>query len=230
MSNTQVLSPIETASVTDQVFQSLYKAIITLELKPGSKVSEADIAKSLGVSRQPVRDAFYRLSKVGFLTIRPQRATTISYISVEAIQDAVFIRTALEVACMKAAIERATEKDFQYLEGLLIKQLDAVESDQRLTFHDRDNEFHRTICEIAGHPRTWDLIRDQKVHVERVRYLSLAQGASVAYVQYEEILDRMKARDFIGAERRLRDHLSMVLTFLEQARISHSEYFEKEEM
>ena len=226
MPTVQALSPIETFSVTDQVFQSLYKAIVTLELKPGSKVSEADIAKSLGVSRQPVRDAFYRLSKIGFLTIRPQRATTISFISVGSIHDAVFIRTALEVACMRAAIENVSDADIERLDAMLTHQRDAVEADQRLAFHESDNEFHRTICEIAGHPSTWDLIRDQKVHLERIRYLSLAQSAGIAYQQHLEILDCMRSRDADRAEERLRAHLSTVLTFLEQVRESHAEYFE----
>jgi len=226
MSNVQALSPIETFSVTDQVFQSLYKAIVTLELKPGSKISEADIAKSLGVSRQPVRDAFYRLSKVGFLSIRPQRATTISFISVDAIKDAVFIRTALEVACMRAAIENITDADIEQLEGSLTHQLDAVEADQRLVFHDHDNAFHRTICKIAGHPSTWDLIRDQKFHLERVRYLSLAESAGVAYEQHQAILDCMRSRDADCAVKELRAHLLSVLTFLEQVQDSHAEYFE----
>lgn len=68
-------------SATEQVFQSLYAAVVTLKLLPGTKVSEAEVARQMDVSRQPVRDAFFRLSELGFLTIRPQRATLISRIS-----------------------------------------------------------------------------------------------------------------------------------------------------
>ncbi|MCJ7874442.1 GntR family transcriptional regulator, partial [Phaeobacter sp. J2-8] len=62
-------------SATEQVFDALYEAVISLQLTPGTKVSEIEVAKQLGVSRQPVRDAFFRLSNLGFLAIRPQRAT-----------------------------------------------------------------------------------------------------------------------------------------------------------
>ena len=68
-------------SVTDQVFDELQRQVMTLELAPGTRISEVEVAKTLDVSRQPVRDAFYRLSKLGFLVIRPQRATTVSLIS-----------------------------------------------------------------------------------------------------------------------------------------------------
>ncbi|MEJ2022363.1 MAG: GntR family transcriptional regulator, partial [Maritimibacter sp.] len=85
-------------SVADQVFDELNRQILSLDLKPGAKLSEVEVAKAMGESRQPVRDAFYRLSKLGFLLIRPQRATTVSLISSEAVMQARFIRTALVFA------------------------------------------------------------------------------------------------------------------------------------
>ncbi len=53
-------------SITDQVFEEMYRQVVELSLPPGTKISEADVARQLGVSRQPVRDAFYRLSQLGF--------------------------------------------------------------------------------------------------------------------------------------------------------------------
>ena len=70
------VEPIARTSVTDQVFEALYRKVLLVELPPGTKLSELDVARQLGVSRQPVRDAFFRLSKLGFLQIQPQRATT----------------------------------------------------------------------------------------------------------------------------------------------------------
>lgn len=222
----QPLPSLETSTVTDQVFQSLYTAIMTLELPPGSKISEADVAKNLGVSRQPVRDTFYRLSNLGFLNIRPQRATTISLISEKALQDALFARTALEVECLRAAIEKATEADIQKLEVITEKQRLAVDLGERLTFHALDNEFHRTICEIAGHASMWNLIRDQKIHTERVCYLSLAEGAGNLCEEHQVILRCIKERDSVQAEAELRRHLSGILEIVEQVSVSNAEYFE----
>ena len=58
-------------TVADQVFDALKKSILTLELPPGIRISETEVAKKMGVSRQPVREAFKRLAKLGFLLIRP---------------------------------------------------------------------------------------------------------------------------------------------------------------
>ena len=72
------LETVRAPSAADQIFAALYRQVLTLELPPGSRLSEAEVARRMGVSRQPVRDAFWRLSQLGFLTIRPQRATTVS--------------------------------------------------------------------------------------------------------------------------------------------------------
>ena len=66
------IEPVGRPSVADHVFDELRREILTLELAPGTKLSEVEVATQMGVSRQPVRDAFYRLSKLGFLLIRPQ--------------------------------------------------------------------------------------------------------------------------------------------------------------
>ena len=93
-------------SVADMVFDELHRQILSLDLLPGTKISEVEIAKAMGISRQPVRDAFYRLSKIGFLIIRPQRATTVSKISLHAVLQARFIRTAIELETARVACHR----------------------------------------------------------------------------------------------------------------------------
>jgi DNA-binding GntR family transcriptional regulator len=214
------------ASTTDQAFNVIHTAIITLELPPGTKISEAEVAKNLGISRQPVRDAFYRLSEMGFLRIRPQRATRVSYISEQSLLDARFIRTAIELECMRAALDRITSEDFDELELSLERQQAAIDAGERLKFHELDDGFHRTISEIAGHPRAWSLIRDQKVHLDRVRYMSLTSGAQSALDEHHQILGFMRAGDWEQTEAHLRLHLSSILKILGQVRTTHSHFFE----
>jgi DNA-binding GntR family transcriptional regulator len=205
------------------VFQALYSKIITLELAPGAKVSEAEIARNLGVSRQPVRDAFYRLSELGFMLIRPQRATTITYISTQALLDARFIRCALEVECLRAAIENATDDDIAQLDDLIAAQDAALKADDKITFHHLDDRFHELICDISGHPKAWGIIHDQKVHLDRLRYLSLTIGGQSALDDHVAIMDCIRARDPDGAEKKLRTHLARILALLEQVTTTHPE-------
>ena len=105
--------------------------MVTLELPPGARLSEADVARAAGVSRQPVRDAFWRLSRLGFLTIRPQRADRDRAISEQAVLQARFVRTALEVETVRLAAARFSAREFAVLDALLARQAEAMEAEDR---------------------------------------------------------------------------------------------------
>ena len=215
------------ASVTELVFDELYDRVVTLELPPGSRLSEADVARQMGVSRQPVRDAFYRLSQLGFLLIRPQRATTVTRISEEAVHQARFIRTALEVETTGAAAERISDADLAQLDSLVAEQENAVLAGEKLRFHELDDEFHWMICRISGHDYAWGLIRDHKAHMDRVRYLSLSFGAQSALDDHKRILAALRDGDAARAVEWMRMHLSRIGGIIAQIRSDHDEYFEE---
>jgi GntR family transcriptional regulator, rspAB operon transcriptional repressor len=133
-------------SVTEQVFEHLYRQVVELDLPPGTKLSEVEVAKQLGVSRQPVRDAFYRLSQLGFVLIRPQRATVVTHISEKEVMQARFIRTALEMETVRAAAERVTDAQLDRLDALLVEQEKAIAAGDKVLFHALDDRFHKLIC------------------------------------------------------------------------------------
>ncbi|MDO5641037.1 MAG: GntR family transcriptional regulator, partial [Paracoccus sp. (in: a-proteobacteria)] len=128
--------------VTDQIFEVLYDRVVDLSLPPGARLSEAEVAAQMGVSRQPVRDAFFRLSQMGFIQIRPQRATTVTPISEEAVLQAYFIRRALEEAVMRTAATRLEAQDIDDLAGLIKRQDEAIGAGRPEVFHILDDEFH----------------------------------------------------------------------------------------
>lgn len=217
-------------TVTDLIYDRLYRQVIENELPPGTKLSEAEVARTLGVSRQPVRDAFYRLSQQGFLRVRPQRATLVAPISVEAVMQALFIRTALEVATVTAAAEQGTDEDFDRLDALLEEQGRAVQADDRMGFHRLDDELHRRICALAGHDYAWALIRDHKAHMDRVRLLSLSFTAHDALAEHREIVSAIKARDADAAVAAMRHHLSRIAGSIERIHETNPGFFDQEQI
>lgn len=220
------LTPLQTASATEQVFDVLYRALITFGLPPGSKVSESEIAKQLGVSRQPVRDAFFRLSQLGFLLIRPQRATLITKITEQDVLHAAFLRAALEAACIREAAEVLTEQDHAELHSLLAQQAQAIAAGERSRFHELDDLMHKRLCEMSGHGYAWPMIQEQKAHIDRVRYLSLSFGQQDAFDQHGDIIEALKDKDPDLAESRLRDHLSRIRKILPAVRDANPQYFD----
>jgi DNA-binding GntR family transcriptional regulator len=212
-------------SAADQVFEALYRQVVTLVLPPGARLSETEVAKAAGVSRQPVRDAFWRLSQLGFLTIRPQRSTEVSAISERAVQQARFVRTALEIETIRLAAERFGPSEMAALEAVMEAQTDAIAAGARERFHALDDEFHRQICALCGHEYAWALIREQKAHMDRVRFLSLSFGTQAAYDDHVAILDAVRAADVPGAVAAMRTHLGRIEEHLPRIRAEHGEHF-----
>ncbi|MBO0344162.1 GntR family transcriptional regulator [Roseibium sp. CAU 1637] len=223
----KALEPLKIRSIADTVFEELHQQILSLELPPGTRMSELDVAKALGVSRQPVRDAFFRLSQLGFILIRPQRATEISKVSEAAVLRARFIRTALEIACLRAAMDVITADQLNELEAMLEEQQAAVSADLRQKFHQLDDAFHLRICQIADHDYAWTLIREQKAHMDRVRFLSLASGAQIALDDHRKIVQALRESDSLKAEQLLTSHLGRIALILGQIRAEHADYFEE---
>lgn len=213
-------------SATDLAYRSLHQAIVSLSLPPGSKLSEIDVANQLGVSRQPVRDAFFRLREQGFLLIRPQRATLVTKISQQAVEQAAFTRTALELACLRAALETVQDPDLAELDQLLDQQRGLVAEGDYDRFYAEDDHFHRRICEISGHGYAWPLIRDQKSHMDRLRRLSLPANGPRAFQDHVTLVQALRDRDLSIAEATLTDHLSRILRMLDTIRGNNPDYFE----
>ena len=223
------IESLRPASTADIVFDELYNRIVALALPPGARLSEADVARQMGVSRQPVRDAFYRLSQLGFLLIRPQRATTVTRISEDAVHQARFIRTALEVETTAIAIDRITAADLIEIDALLAAQAAAVDAGEKLHFHALDDDFHRLLCRISGHEYAWALIRENKAHMDRVRYLSLSFGAESALDDHRHIVGALRRGDKAEAVDWMRRHLSRIAGIIAQIRADHADYFEEPE-
>lgn len=212
------LDDLRPRTVTDQVYDALYERVINLTLPPGARLSEAEVAAQMGVSRQPVRDAFYRLSQLGFILIRPQRATVVTPISEGAIRQAHFVREALEIACLREAALRLTPQQHDALEALVDRQQVALDADDRGLFHALDDQFHHDICAYAGLEFVWTLVRDNKGHMDRARYTSLSYNARNAMHEHCDILQALRERDAEKAVAAIRHHLSRINDTLERLR------------
>ena len=225
ISQNDTVELIPPPKLTDQVFSALYDRIVQLELLPGTKISETEVAEQFDVSRQPVRDAFYRLSQIGLLIIRPQRATIISPIQAEAVLQARYIRTAVEVETIRIAAQTMPESTLEELDQQIAEQDKATRQGVRRLFHELDDKMHRTIFEAAGKGFAWALVRDNKAHMDRIRYISLESGAQLALDEHVGLVEALRARAPDLAEERMRQHLSRIVVTLDKATRERPELF-----
>jgi DNA-binding GntR family transcriptional regulator len=217
------------ASAGDQVYVALRSAIVSAELEPGRRLSENELAERLGVSRTPVREALVRLRDERLVAIVPQLGTFVTLISPSAVEDAAFIREALECAAIRLATERMTEPGLAELQANLAAQDRAEAEHDAAAFDTLDESLHRLLAELSGHEIAWSLSRRANGHLDRVRGLSLPEpgylGEMVA--EHRALVAAIADRDADGAERALRHHLRMVLSSLPQIQAAHPEYFEE---
>jgi DNA-binding GntR family transcriptional regulator len=211
-----------------RVYANLRDAIIRAELEPGRRLSENELAASLGVSRTPVREALVRLRDERLVDIVPQLGTYVSPISTRAVGDAQFIREALECAAVRAAALRVTDEDIEGLEYNLAAQERARDAADFDAFYVLDEQLHQAICDLSGHG-VWAITQRAKGHLNRIRRLSLPMPSYLAEMiaEHREIVARLDDRDPDGAETALRHHLQMVLRELPRIRSQHPDFFEE---
>lgn len=215
-------------TTTDMVFEHLHTEILTLKLLPGTRISEADVASKLGVSRQPVRDAFNRLGNLNLLKIRPQRATEVCGFSWAQIENNRFIRLAVEIEIARHAHAKWDSDSAAALEANLSQQRAAIEAGQIDRFHALDYGFHKVICTHSGHALAFETIMQCKQQVDRLCVLSLAQSdeALAVLADHEDIADALKTGSADAVETVFRRHLGRLDGAIAAIHEKYSDYFE----
>lgn len=223
------LGTVERTTSSDVVFDALFGQITRLELLPGTKISEADVAKSFGYSRQPVREAFTRLANLNLLLVRPQRATVVRPFSRQLIANARFVRAAVELEVVRsAAHDRDTSVDAA-LKANLKEQSEAVAAGTVTRFHALDYKFHQLLCQSAKQAFAFDIISENKAQVDRLCMLALTskEAMELLHDDHKKILAALFDGDATAAETTLRLHLDRLTPTVEAIYTTHSAYFDE---
>lgn len=204
----------------------LTQNIISLELPPGSSVSENEISSQIQVSRTPVREALIELSKMGLIEIIPQRGSYVTKIDYALIEDSRFIRLALEDAIVKLACAQIDDTYIRQLEENLQRQKECIDSEDMLRFLEHDNEFHKLIFYSVGKEYAYEFLKPQMVHFDRLRTLTLKSlKYQKNYEDHENLLYAIKRKDAELAGMIITRHLER-LNFDKQALMEkYSDYF-----
>lgn len=186
----------------------LLQNIISLDLPPGSAISENELSATLNLSRTPVREALIELNKMKLVEIFPQRGSYISKIDYDLIEDSKFMRLVLENAILKLACAGIPEQYLIILKENLAAQKASAERNDHTKFYQLDKQFHRTIFQSVGKDRVYDIIQTQMIHFDRLRSLSVK---SIRYektvADHEDILYAIERKDCEMAEMLMNRHL-----------------------
>lgn len=210
----------------DYAFRVIKDNIVSLELKPGTLVSENEIAMELGISRTPVREAIIDLAKVSVIEILPQRGSYVALIDPKMVEESRFLRHVLDRAVIKVACERAGEDDLAELEENVHLQEFYLEKDNPEKIYELDNEFHQLIYKAADKSTIYDMRSTMMIHFDRVRTLSVAAVKDMKIVSdHRGMLEAIKAKDQEEAVRLVDKHLSRYQVDEAMIEEQYPEYF-----
>lgn len=214
-------------SAARRVYQTLRQRIVAMLMPPGSRVVERDIAEEFGTSRTPVHEAVQRLADEGLIEVVPRVGTFVARIPLDSLEEAMLVRSALELAIVQKAAERATPAGIAQLQAILTAQAACIVANDRAGFHQTDEGFHVALAQLSGFPGVWPLILQAKTQIDRYRQLTLPIEGRMDDVlaEHSEVLRAVALGNPAGAVAAMREHLDQVLPLLELTRKLRPEYF-----
>jgi DNA-binding GntR family transcriptional regulator len=141
-------SASSTETLTDRAYTEIEELIVTLQLEPGSAVSEQMLSERLGIGRTPIREALQRLARERLVTILPRRGVVVSAIDVAAQLRLLEVRRELERLVARGAARRASEDERERFAELARQFEKAGRAGDDKTFMRTDREFNE-LCLAA---------------------------------------------------------------------------------
>ena len=203
--------------------------IISIDLAPGSIVSENELGKELGISRTPVREALKELSKVNLVEIYPQRGCMISLIDLNIVEESVFLRRVLEKAVVGELCDTITEEQVQGLERIIELQEFYLEKSEKTKVFELDNEFHKNLFILSNKTSTYYLMESMQGHFDRFRALSIYSVGEIKTVaEHRAIVEALRKHDKEEAVAVITKHLSRYKLEKDEVFVRYKEFFKAE--
>ncbi|MNW43522.1 putative HTH-type transcriptional regulator YdfH [compost metagenome] len=219
----------QSGSAGNAVYAKLKEQIVTLELPPGTTLSEKEMSLTFQVSRTPVRESFVRLAQEGLVVVLPQRGTRVSLIDPELVEEARFMREQLERAVIRLACERFPEEALGALTDNLSRQEDSIRRHDNHAMFTLDEEFHRILFAGSRKLGTWDVIQQMNAHLNRTRVLWLTTDPhwENLYEQHQAMVEAIASGDADRADGLMREHLRLSVSNLPVLQERYPGYFKQ---
>lgn len=197
---------IKRQTLNQRVYENIKASILAGRLTEGTKLSEQQMAASLGVSATPVREAFRMLATEGLVRIEPWKGAVVQGFTEADTLEAVQCREALECQAMRLIFDQLTEEDFQKIEGL-VKQ--AQHTEDYSEFVHLSSSIHDVWIEGCGNRRLSAMMKqldDVLLHDRNVSAVDAARTKQIVE-EHTEILAALRAHDLNRAIAALTAHI-----------------------
>lgn len=200
---------VDRTSVRTQVRRILRAQVASGELQPGEIYSAVVLAKRLGVSATPVREAMLDLASAGLVEAIRNRGFRILTVSPDDLDEIVTLRIWLEVPGMRAVIEQAGDDEVEALAPLARDIVDAAERRDVSDFLLADQAFHTSLLRLARNDRLVRLVNDLRDQTQLLGLHRMGRAGQLdrSAEEHVELLAAIRARDVDAAQALMRRHL-----------------------
>lgn len=197
------------ADSVERVYKAVKDLAVQYRFPPGTRVNEVDLARRLGVSRTPIREALNRLVRDGFLRFVPNRGFFARELTPDLVRDLYELRAAIEVAAVRLACERGSLAEIEKLRSVWEEAVARYATRRLDRMADADEAFHLGIAHLSGNREivaALEALNAQIWFFRRVDQDSRARREDT-YREHLDILTCLAARDGRGAARVMESHV-----------------------
>jgi len=196
-------------SLGQHVFENLKSAIVKGDLSPGDRLIENQLAKTLGISRTPVREAIHKLEREGFLRKKPGGGFSVLGLSREDVIETFGIRSVLESYAARLAAQKHRKQTLKPLEKKIDTFQNRLDSGDFELLADINTEFHDLLYGLSESPRLIKMIHNLRDQIFRFRQIILknANLAKISNQDHKDMLKKIRQRDAEGVEELVREHI-----------------------
>lgn len=177
------------------VYDALVELIVGGVLPPGRRLVEAELARQLGVSRQPIREAFHRLQAEGWVDLRPSQGAFVHTPTEQEVDQLLGVRSLLESEAARLAAAQAGPEDVTALRAVWQRGADALEAGDPERIVAANAEFHALVRSIAGNVVLDELIGlvDRRVRWYYRRVVRSRGDGS--WTEHADLIDAIEAHN-----------------------------------
>lgn len=190
--------PLKRRTVTEEVLERLRELLLRGVLRPGTRVDQAELAASFGVSTVPVREALLRLQSAGLVEVVPHRGVFVAEVSVEELLDIYTTRELLEEQAARLAAQHLTDAEIKALGDLANSMQSAAGKGQLDDLLSLNREFHFTIYRAAKRRHLLHLIDqlwDLSTRYAHLQLHAVPDRASEALYEIRSIVSACERKD-----------------------------------
>ena len=173
----------------DVVFNTLRRAILRGELKPGERLMEIQLANKLGVSRTPIREAIRKLELEGLVLMIPRKGAEVAEITEKNLRDVLEVRCALEELAVQLACDRINQEEIHELHAAAARFEQMFDSDDITSiaqiFQATDNE---RLIQLLNNLR-------EQMYRYRIEYLKKKECYPQLIAEHEAIMQAIEGHD-----------------------------------